>query len=194
VAPVPFRRRLISSRVLHVNAATAEAFEPIQRIGGQTGWYAANWFWRARGLIDTLRGGVGLRRGRRDPRDLRVADTVDFWRVEAIDPTRRLRLAAEMKVPGRLWLQFEVDPGPDGRVHIRQTTEFDPAGYIGLVYWYLLCPVHHLVFTGMLRGIGRAVRRPRSSHLGRKTAGRRAVRASDSRRGGAAPFCARGPF
>jgi uncharacterized protein YbjT (DUF2867 family) len=159
VAPTPFGHRLISSRVLHVDAEAGDAFDPIQRIGGHTGWYAGNWFWRARGLLDTLRGGVGLRRGRRDPVDLRVGDTIDFWRVETMEAGRRLRLAAEMKIPGRLWLQFEVDPHDGGGVQIRQTTVFDPAGYIGLVYWYLLCPIHHLVFGSMLRGIGRAIRR-----------------------------------
>ena len=169
LTPIPLGRRLVSSRVLRVTAATGEAFEPIQRIGGHPGWYAANWFWRVRGLIDTLRGGVGLRRGRRDPHDLRVADTVDFWRVEAIDPGRRLRLAAEMKIPGRLWLQFEVEPHGAGAVEIRQTTVFDPAGYVGLAYWYLFCPVHQLVFGSMLRGIGRAVERPHDAPgLGRR--------------------------
>jgi uncharacterized protein YbjT (DUF2867 family) len=158
VAPTPFGHRLISSRVLRVNARAGDAFDPIRRIGGHTGWYAGNWFWRARGLLDTVRGGVGFRRGRRDPVDLRVDDTIDFWRVEAVEPGRRLRLAAEMKIPGRLWLQFEIDPHDTGGVQIRQTTVFDPAGYIGLAYWYLFCPVHHLVFGIMLRGIGRAVR------------------------------------
>jgi uncharacterized protein YbjT (DUF2867 family) len=162
VAPTPFGHRLISSRVLGVNAEARDAFDPIQRIGGHTGWYAGNWFWRARGLLDTLRGGVGLRRGRRDAVDLRVGDTVDFWRVETMEPGRRLRLAAEMKIPGRLWLQFEIDPHDGGGAQIRQTTVFDPAGYIGLVYWYLFCPVHQLVFGSMLRGIGRAIGRPDS--------------------------------
>jgi uncharacterized protein YbjT (DUF2867 family) len=149
-----FGRRLVSSRVVRVAAGPREAFTPIQRIGGPTGWYAADWFWRLRGLLDTVRGGVGMRRGRRDPHDLRVGDTVDFWRVERFEPDRLLRLAAEMKIPGRLWLQFEVDPGEHHSV-IRQTTVFDPAGYVGLFYWYVLYPVHHRVFSRMLRGIGR---------------------------------------
>ncbi len=157
LAPTPFGRRLVSSRVLRVNADARDAFDPIQRLGGQTGWYAGNWFWRARGLLDTLSGGVGLRRGRRDAVDLRVGDTVDFWRVETLEPRRRLRLAAEMRIPGRLWLQFEIDPHDDGGVQVRQTTVFDPAGYVGLAYWYLLCPVHQLVFGRMLRGIGRVI-------------------------------------
>jgi hypothetical protein len=153
---VGFGRRQVSSRAIAVSVAPEQAFEPIKRIGGQTGWYAGNSFWRVRGLLDTLRGGVGLRRGRRDPIDLRVGDTVDFWRVERFDSDRLLRLAAEMKIPGRLWLQFEVDPEGDGASRIRQTTVFDPAGYAGLAYWYLFCPVHELVFAGMFRGIVRA--------------------------------------
>jgi hypothetical protein len=157
LAPTSFGRRLISSRAVRVKASLRDAAASIQSIGGPTGWYAGDWFWRARGLLDTLRGGVGLRRGRRDPVDLRVGDTVDFWRVETVEAGRRLRLAAEMKIPGRLWLQFELDSVDDGCVQIRQTTVFDPAGYVGLVYWYLLCPVHQLVFSRMLRGIARAV-------------------------------------
>jgi len=147
----------VSSRVVRVDRPAAEAFAPIKRIGGRSGWYAGDWFWRARGLLDTLRGGVGLRRGRRDPIDLRVGDTIDFWRVERLEPDRLLRLAAEMKIPGRLWLQFEVDPHEHTSAQIRQTTVFDPAGYVGVAYWHLLCPVHNFVFSAMLRAIGRAV-------------------------------------
>jgi hypothetical protein len=164
LAPTPVGRRLVSSRVLHVNADATDAFDPIQRIGGHTGWYAGSWFWRARGLLDTLSGGAGLRRGRRDTVNLRVGDTIDFWRVDALEPVRRLRLAADMRIPGRLWLQFEVDPDDDGGVQVRQTTVFDPAGWVGLAYWYLLSPIHHLVFGNMLRGIGRVVGRRASTH------------------------------
>jgi uncharacterized protein YbjT (DUF2867 family) len=151
-----FGRRFVASHAVRVGWAPDEAFAPIQRIGGTSGWYAADWFWRLRGLLDTLRGGVGLRRGRRDPRDLRVGDTVDFWRVERVESGRLLRLAAEMKIPGRLWLQFEVDAGEHASL-VRQTTVFDPAGYVGLAYWYALYPVHHKVFGSMLRGIRRAM-------------------------------------
>ncbi|MBV9416964.1 MAG: SDR family oxidoreductase [Solirubrobacterales bacterium] len=150
-----FGRRLVSSRAVHVPCSPARAFDPIRRIGGRTGWYAIEWFWKARGLLDTLRVGVGLRRGRRDQLDLRIGDTVDFWRVERFERDRLLRLAAEMKIPGRLWLQFEVSPAENGGAHIRQTTVFDPAGYAGVAYWYLLCPVHHIVFGRMLGGIAR---------------------------------------
>ncbi len=158
-------RRLVASNVVHVGCKPEEAFAPIQRIGGSAGWYAANWFWRLRGLLDTLRGGVGLRRGRRDPYDLRVGDTVDFWRVERLESGRLLRLSAEMKIPGRLWLQFEVSP-TESHSMVRQTTVFDPAGYVGLAYWYLLYPVHHRIFGRMLRGIQAAMQPPASRRAG----------------------------
>jgi uncharacterized protein YbjT (DUF2867 family) len=150
-------RRLVSSRVIEVGGPPSRAFDPIRRIGGRTRWYATDWFWKARGLLDTLRGGVGLRRGRRDPIDLRVGDAVDFWRVERFERDRLLCLAAEMKIPGRLWLQFEIRSDERGGAHIRQTTVFDPAGVVGLAYWYILFPVHHFVFSRMLRGIARSV-------------------------------------
>jgi uncharacterized protein YbjT (DUF2867 family) len=173
VAPTSFGRRLVSSRALRVDGSAQDAFDRIQRIGGTTGWYASDWFWRLRGLLDTLRGGVGLRRGRRDPVDLRVGDIVDFWRVESLETDRHLRLAAEMKIPGRLWLQFEIDPDDAGAVQIRQTTVFDPAGYVGLIYWYLFSPIHQLVFGNMLRGIGRAIARsPAVSDCGGASRGR----------------------
>jgi uncharacterized protein YbjT (DUF2867 family) len=152
---IPFSRRLVSSRVVCVRPRPDDVFAPIQRIGGPTGWYAVDWFWRLRGFFDRMRGGVGLRRGRRDPYDLRLGDTIDFWRVERLEPGRRLLLAAEMKIPGRLWLQFDVEADNDG-AQIRQTTIFDPAGYVGLLYWYLLYPIHHRIFGAMLRGLRRA--------------------------------------
>lgn len=148
-------RRLVSSHVGQVQGHPHEVFAPIQRIGGNNGWYAADWFWRLRGLLDRLNGGEGMRRGRRDPDDLRVGDTVDFWRVERVEFGRRLLLASEMKLPGRLWLQFDVNAG-DHRVSIRLTTVFDPAGYVGRAYWYLLYPVHRAIFAAMLHGVRRA--------------------------------------
>lgn len=172
---ISFGRRLVCSRAIRVSRPPDDAFEPIRRIGGRTGWYSADWFWRTRGLLDTLRGGVGLRRGRRDPVDLRVGDTVDFWRVERLEATRLLRLAAEMKIPGRLWLQFEISSDGNNGTQIRQTTVFDPAGYVGLAYWYLFCPVHHLVFGSMLRGIDRAARSVRpdaEGEIGAQPAGK----------------------
>jgi uncharacterized protein YbjT (DUF2867 family) len=155
---VKFGSRLVDSRSARVSHPPPQAFRPIRRIGGETGWYYANWLWRLRGFLDLLVGGAGMRRGRRDPERLAPGDTVDFWRVEAIEPDRLLRLSAEMKLPGRAWLQFEVEGDESGST-IRQTSVFDPVGLMGLLYWYLLYPLHSQVFAGMLRGIMRAAER-----------------------------------
>ncbi len=147
--------RIVESHVARVSVPPATAFAPIRRIGGRTGWYYANWLWSLRGFADLLLGGVGRRRGRRDPETLRIGDTVDWWRVEAYEPDRRLRLVAEMKVPGRAWLEYEVEDEGAGRSTIRQTAIFDPLGLMGLVYWYSLHPVHWFIFRGMLERIAR---------------------------------------
>ena len=152
---VTLGQRAVASRKVRVAASPQQTFAPIQRIGGETGWYYGNGFWRLRGLLDQIVGGVGLRRGRRDPVRLAVGDTLDFWRVEAFEQDRFLRLSAEMKTPGRIWLQFEVN-GDDAGTTLRQTAIFDPHGLAGLAYWYALYPVHYLIFEGMLRRIGQA--------------------------------------
>ena len=144
--------RFIDSRMALVPVPPSSAFAPIQRIGGDAGWYYGNFLWQLRGFLDLLAGGVGLRRGRRHPDELREGDALDFWRVEAVEPNRLLRLRAEMRVPGRAWLQFEITPAPGG-AEIRQTAVFDSSGLFGLVYWYALYPIHRFVFGGMLRGI-----------------------------------------
>lgn len=150
-----FGSRLVDSRTTHVAVSPAQAFRPIRRIGGRTGWYYANWLWRIRGFLDLLLGGPGMRRGRRDPEQAFPGEALDFWRVEAFEPDKLLRLQAEMKLPGRAWLQFEAD-ACDGGSRIRQTALFDPLGLLGLMYWYALYPLHELIFAGMLREIGRA--------------------------------------
>jgi uncharacterized protein YbjT (DUF2867 family) len=152
---VRFGSRLVDSRTVPVRVPPAEAFAPIARIGGQTGWYYATWLWRLRGLLDLLAGGVGMRRGRREPSRLRRGDALDWWRVEAFEPNRRVRLFAEMRLPGRAWLEFEVD-SEDGGSIIRQTAIFDPVGLTGLLYWYAVYPLHRLIFAGMLRRIAAA--------------------------------------
>ncbi len=151
-----FGRRIVDSRSVHVPFPQAIAFRPIERLGGKTGWYYGNWLWRIRGLLDLLFGGAGMRRGRRDPEGLLAGDTLDFWRVEAIQRNHLLRLAAEMLLPGRAWLQFEIEANGSGSV-VRQTAIFDPVGVLGQLYWYLLYPIHQVVFAGMLRGIVRAM-------------------------------------
>jgi tryptophan-rich sensory protein len=163
---VRFGPRLIDSRVAEVRAPATEAFQPIERIGGRAGWYYGDWLWQVRGAIDLVVGGVGMRRGRRDPNRLRVGDTLDCWRVEAIEPHRRLRLAAEMRLPGRAWLEFEVTDSPHGPTagsRIRQTAEFDPIGILGRAYWYAVYPLHKLMFAGMLRQIATRAESARGS-------------------------------
>lgn len=153
---VRFGSRLVDSRTRTVQLSAEDAFTPIRQIGGERGWYYGTWLWQIRGFLDILAGGVGVRRGRRDPDDVRVGDTLDFWRVEEIVPDRLLRLAAEMKVPGRAWLEFEVVENSKGESTVRQTAIFDPVGLTGIVYWYSLFPVHEFVFRGMLRNICKA--------------------------------------
>ncbi|HEX6669536.1 MAG TPA: DUF2867 domain-containing protein [Gemmatimonadales bacterium] len=152
---VRFGSRRVDSRAAWVASPPERAFLPISRIGGRAGWYYGDRLWRLRGLLDLAVGGPGLRRGRRDAESVTLGDTVDFWRVEAIEPSRLLRLAAEMRLPGRAWLQFEVTPENGGSL-IRQTALFDPVGLGGLVYWYALWGIHQMVFAGMLRNIVRA--------------------------------------
>ncbi len=152
---VRFGSRLVDSRTRTVKLSAADAFTPIRRIGGETGWYYGNWLWKIRGFMDLLVGGVGVRRGRRDPDNVRAGDTVDFWRVEEVTENKILRLAAEMKVPGRAWLEFEVSE-EQGVTTVRQTAIFDPVGLFGIVYWYSLFPLHEFVFHGMLRNICRS--------------------------------------
>lgn len=147
-----FGNRLLHSRATHVAASPEVVFRIVQRIGGQSGWYYANWLWTLRGWLDLLFGGVGMRRGRRDPAQLEVGDTLDCWRVEEIKASRHLRLSAEMKLPGRAWLDFEVE-GEDSGSRLRQTAIFDPIGLWGLAYWYGVWPLHQIVFAGMLQGI-----------------------------------------
>ena len=151
-----FGRRIVDSRSVRVPFPPAIAFRPIERLGGKTGWYYGNWLWRIRGLLDLVFGGAGMRRGRRDPERLLAGDTLDFWRVEAIQHNHLLRLAAEMLLPGRAWLQFEIEANGAGSV-VSQTAIFDPVGVLGHLYWYLLYPMHQFVFAGMLRGIVRAM-------------------------------------
>jgi len=160
---VQFGARLVDSRTADVPVPASMAFSVIERIGGATGWYYGDWLWQLRGALDLLAGGAGMRRGRRDLEHLRLGDTVDCWRVEALEPGRRLRLFAEMRLPGRAWLEFETVDNGAGTT-IRQTSIFDPVGLAGIAYWYGLYPVHQLVFAGMLRGIAeRATNLPKAA-------------------------------
>lgn len=149
---VSFGEQLQDSRSVNVNTEPALAFLPIQKIGGEEGWYACNWLWSLRGFLDLLIGGVGVRRGRTHPVNIGVGDALDFWRVEAFEQDKRLLLRAEMKLPGKAWLEFVVEESEEGSM-IRQTASFDPAGWMGTAYWYLISPLHGIVFSRMLRSI-----------------------------------------
>jgi uncharacterized protein YbjT (DUF2867 family) len=151
---VRFGNRLVDSRVRTVDAHPSTVFRTIVRIGGDAGWYYGDRLWRLRGALDVLAGGPGMRRGRRDAEALRRGDVLDCWRVEEVVADRRLRLAAEMKLPGRAWLEFEIAPEGEG-AELCQTAVFDPVGLFGLVYWYALYPLHQLVFAGLIREIAR---------------------------------------
>jgi uncharacterized protein YbjT (DUF2867 family) len=150
---------IVERRQRTIAAAPELVFAEIERVGGDAGWPYANILWRVRGLMDRLVGGVGMRLGRRDPEHLRVGDALDFWRVEDVQRSTLLRLRAEMKVPGRAWLQYEVSPVEGGSRFV-QTAFFEPKGLPGLAYWYVLYPVHGLIFRGMARVLAeRAIRR-----------------------------------
>lgn len=150
-----FGSRLVETLEIESPQPPAAAFRPIRRIGGANGWYYGNFLWTVRGLLDLLVGGPGVRRGRRDPVDIDVGSHIDWWRVEAFKPDNLLRLRAEMKLPGRAWLQFGVEPRGTGSV-ITQTAIFDPLGVAGLAYWYAFYPIHRLMFGRMLRNIAAA--------------------------------------
>jgi uncharacterized protein YbjT (DUF2867 family) len=156
---------MIERRQQLVAADPADVFAVCLGIGGTHGYGYADWAWEVRGALDRLVGGVGLRRGRRDPHDLRVGDALDFWRVETVEPARLLRLRAEMKVPGRAWLQFETLP-KNGATLLVQTAYFAPKGLPGLLYWYSLYPVHGAIFSGMIAALAAAASRPARRHGG----------------------------
>ncbi len=155
----------VDARVSVVHAPRAALWRVIEGIGGETGWYSFPAAWAVRGLLDRLAGGVGLRRGRRDPRHLLVGDALDFWRVEAITPGSLLRLRAEMKLPGLAWLELAAGQDDDGRTTYSQRAIFQPRGLAGHVYWRSISPFHGVVFGGMLRNItASAERASRSAH------------------------------
>jgi uncharacterized protein YbjT (DUF2867 family) len=143
----------IERRQLVVDAPPKDVYAVFSGLGGERGWLYANFLWRLRGIADRLVGGPGFRRGRRDPDEVRVGDALDFWRVEAVEPGRLLRLRAEMKLPGRAWLQFEVQPRGDGQTLLTQTAYLAPKGLPGLAYWYGLYPFHGPIFGNMIWAI-----------------------------------------
>jgi len=143
-----------------LEANPEEVWEPIERIGGKRGWYAADFLWALRGALDRFVGGIGLRRGRRHPTELNTGDAVDFFRVLKAEPPRHLQLFAEMKFPGEATLEFRIHPIKHGRTELQQHSRYLPKGLAGLLYWYTLYPFHQWVFKGMLEGIAKAVGKP----------------------------------
>jgi uncharacterized protein YbjT (DUF2867 family) len=151
---------IVDVRTAFSAAPPEAAWRAISGIGGRRGWYAYDTLWNLRGLMDRMSGGVGMRRGRRDPDRLRPGDALDFWRVEAVEPGRALVLRAEMKVPGEAWLEFRVEPGGDGTsCTVVQRARFRPAPFWGRAYWTALLPVHAVVFRGMVRAIAERAER-----------------------------------
>jgi uncharacterized protein YbjT (DUF2867 family) len=145
---------LLERHSRHVKASSGIVFQILCSLGGENGWPGGNFLWQVRGLMDRLVGGMGMRRGRRHPRELRMGDPVDFWRVEALEQDRLLRLRSEMRLDGHAWLQFTVRPEGTG-VRLEQTAFFEPRGLLGLLYWYLSLPFHWFVFPVMIRTLKR---------------------------------------
>lgn len=144
---------LIERRQMKVDADAATVFRAFTGLGGERGWPPFNWLWQARGLLDRLVGGVGMRRGRRHPDELRQGEALDFWRVEKVEPDKLLRLRAEMKLPGSGWLQFEAHERDDGRTDLVQTAYFASKGLLGLLYWYGIYPLHGVIFSRMMDAV-----------------------------------------
>jgi uncharacterized protein YbjT (DUF2867 family) len=147
---------LIDRRERAASVPAARVAQTFSSLGGERGWLAANYLWALRGLVDRLVGGTGLRRGRRSATALRVGDAVDFWRVEAYEHDRLLRLRAEMRLPGRAWLQFEARPEGNASSTLVQTAFFEPRGLPGQLYWYCVAPFHNVVFGSLAERIVRA--------------------------------------
>ena len=144
---------ILERRALHVDLPPETVYRSYSGLGGDRGWLFLNWTWEVRGWIDKLFGGVGLRRGRRHPDEIHIGDSLDFWRVETLEPGRLVRLRAEMKVLGKAWLEFQSIPQPEGGSLLTQTAYYAPRGIFGLLYWYILYPIHSFIFSGMIRKI-----------------------------------------
>jgi uncharacterized protein YbjT (DUF2867 family) len=151
------------SRRVIIDAKPSEIWPALASIGGEVGWYYANWLWKLRGIIDRLLGGVGLSRGRRDHLEILPGDALDFWRVIDVERFKLLLMNAEMKLPGEAVLCFKLQQLDDGGTELRQIARFLPRGLLGLAYWYGVTPFHNFVFDGMLRGIAKAAKTTISS-------------------------------
>ena len=147
------------TRVRITDASIGSLWEAVEEIGGETGWYGSDFLWYMRGLIDRMIGGVGLRRGRRDPLHLRVGDSLDFWRVESLQNQTSLKLYAEMILPGKAWLEFRIRKLANGKSEVIQEASFLPRGLGGRLYWYVILPLHTFVFPTMIRNLIRSANR-----------------------------------
>jgi hypothetical protein len=147
------------SKIRVTDASIKSLWEAIEEIGGDTGWYGADFLWYMRGLMDRMIGGVGLRRGRRDPVHLRVGDSLDFWRVESLETNKSLKLYAEMILPGKAWLEFRIQKLPNGQSEVTQEATFNPRGLGGQLYWFAVLPLHTFVFPTMIRNLIRSANR-----------------------------------
>jgi len=145
-------------REVITEVSRTKIWEQIEGIGGDHGWFGSGWLWYLRGSLDRMVGGVGLRRGRRDPLHLRIGDSVDFWRVENVVKEEKLRLYAEMILPGKAWLEFNLRT-ENGKTVVTQDALFEPRGLGGQLYWYLVSPFHFFIFPTMLRNIIKAAKR-----------------------------------
>ena len=150
---------ILEQRQVLLEITSDTVYRAFSSLGGEQGWLYLNWAWKLRGIVDRLVGGVGIRRGRRDPIHLRAGEAIDFWRVEAVEPGVLMRLRAEMKVPGLAWLQFQAVPQSEGGTLLAQTAFFAPKGLLGWIYWYALYPIHALVFSGLIRKITERAKR-----------------------------------
>ncbi len=151
---------LADVRTMRTSASPEAVFAAVSGVGGARGWYFADWLWAARGWIDKLLGGVGMRRGRRHPDELRVGDALDFFRVEVCDPPRLLRLRAEMKLPGQAWLEWRAQGGEGGAGVLEQSARFHPRGVAGRLYWWLLWLPRAIMWRRLLAGLVRAAQEP----------------------------------
>ena len=147
------------TRIKITDASIASLWSSIEKIGGDNGWYGSDLLWYLRGVLDRMIGGVGLRRGRRDPLHLRIGDSLDFWRVESLEPEKSLKLYAEMILPGKAWLEFKINKLPNGKSQVIQEASYLPRGLGGQLYWFAILPFHGLVFPTMIRNIIRSANR-----------------------------------
>lgn len=155
---------LVDEQIIHTDALPGPLFRTIAGIGGDRGWYVTPLLWAARGWIDKLVGGVGMRRGRRHPNDLWVGDSLDFWRVEAVEPDRLVRLRAEMRLPGHAWLEWRIEPDGVG-TRLEQRAVFSPRGLWGRLYWYSLLPFHALIFGRLAARLAAAAEQAGHQHV-----------------------------